>query len=138
MLPAQMAARQQFRAMRSRATSMSDTRGTYSDGGPDDIPRTFRREREARERAAAVPVPDVPGYAHPQSYDAAFGSDVPAGVVKKIKVPFFSLMMFFMKAVLAAIPALLLLSVILWSAGQMLTKYFPWLLKMKIVISFPN
>ena len=30
-----------------------------------------------------------------------------------------------MKAVLAAIPAILLLSVILWSAGQVLTKYFP-------------
>jgi hypothetical protein len=122
---------------------MSDTRGTYSDGGPDDIPRTFRREREARERAASVPVPEVPSYAqqshaHPQSYDAAFGSDVPPGVVKKIKVPFFSLMLFFIKAVLAAIPALILLSAILWAGGQVLTSYFPWLLKMKIMISFPN
>jgi hypothetical protein len=116
---------------------MSDTRG-FTDG-PDDIPRTFRREREARERAAAAQSPEVPNYAaNPQSYDAAFGSDVPPGVVKKFKVPFFSLMAFFIKAVLAAIPAILLLSVILWSAGQVLTKYFPWLLKMKIVISFPN
>jgi hypothetical protein len=124
---------------------MSDTRGTYSDGGPDDIPRTFRREREARERAAAVPVPEVPKYdvpsyaaAHPQSYDAAFGSDVPPGVVKKFKVPFFSLMLFFIKAVLAAIPALLLLAAMLWAGGQVLTTYFPWLLKMKIMITFPN
>jgi hypothetical protein len=118
---------------------MSDTRGSFSDGGPDDIPRTFRREREARERAAAsqVPEPSV-SYAHPQSYDAAFGSDVPPGVVKKFKVPFFSLMAFFIKAVLAAIPALILLSAILWGGGQLLTKYFPLLLKMKIVISFPN
>jgi hypothetical protein len=121
---------------------MSDTRG-YTDG-PDDIPRTFRREREARERAAAAQTPEVPNYAansqayNPQSYDAAFGSDVPPGVVKKFKVPFFSLMAFFMKAVLAAIPALLLLSIMLWGLGQMLTKYFPWLLKLKIVISFPN
>ena len=119
--------------------SMTDTRGSYSDGGPDDIPRTFRREREARERAAAVPVPEVPNYAtNPQSYDAAFGNDLPAVVVRKIKVPFFSLMAFFMKAVLAAIPAILFLSVLLWGLGQLLTKYFPWLLKMKIVISFPN
>jgi hypothetical protein len=117
---------------------MSDTRGTYSDGGPDDIPRTFRREREARERAAAVPVPEVPSYAHPQSYEAAFGSDVPPGVVKKFKVPFFSLMLFFIKAVIAAIPALILLAAMLWAGGQVLTNYFPWLLKMKIMITFPN
>jgi hypothetical protein len=124
---------------------MSDTRGTYSDGGPDDIPRTFRREREARERAAAVQVPEAPKYdaanyaaAHPHSYDAAFGSDVPPGVVKKFKVPFFSLMLFFIKAVLAAIPALILLAALLWAGGQVLTNYFPWLLKMKIMITFPN
>ena len=123
---------------------MSDTRGTYSDGGPDDLPRTFRREHEARERAAAVPVPEVPKYApqqpytHPQSSEAAFASDVPPGVVKKFKVPFFSLMFFFIKAVLAAIPALIFLTALLWAGGQVLTTYFPWLLKMKIMISFPN
>jgi hypothetical protein len=117
---------------------MSDTRG-YSDGGPDDIPRTFRREREARERAAATHAQENAAYAAPPSYEPAYaGSDVPPGVVKKFKVPFFSLMMFFMKAVLAAIPALILLSAILWGGGQLLTKYMPWLLKMKIVISFPN
>jgi hypothetical protein len=118
--------------------SMSDTRGSYSDGGPDDIPRTFRREREARERAAATQAPEVPSYPQQQSYEAAFGNDSPPGVVRKFKVPFFSLMMFFIKAVLAAIPALILLSAILWAGGQLLTNYFPWLLKMKIVISFPN
>jgi hypothetical protein len=127
--------------------SMSDTRGSYPDGGPDDIPRTFRREREARERAAtqsqeaaaaAAAAQATAAYAHPQSYEAAFGSDVPPGVVKKFKVPFFSLMLFFIKAVFAAIPALLLLSAMLWGGGQLLTKYLPWLLKMKIVISFPN
>jgi hypothetical protein len=123
--------------------SMSDTRGSYSDGGPDDIPRTFRREREARERAAASQTPAPPpdtsnNYASPHAYEAAFGSDVPPGVVRKFKVPFFSLMLFFIKAVLAAIPALILLAAMLWGGGQLLTKYFPWLLKMKIMITFPN
>jgi hypothetical protein len=126
--------------------SMSDTRGSYPDGGPDDIPRTFRREREARERAAsqsqeaaaAAAAATTTAYAHSQNYEAAFGSDVPPGVVKKFKIPFFSLMLFCIKAVFAAIPALILLSAMLWGAGQLLTKYLPWLLKMKIVISFPN
>jgi hypothetical protein len=120
--------------------SMSDTRGSFTDGGPDDIPRTFRREREARERAAAVsqPQPQDQPYPSTQSYEAAFGNDVPPGVVRKFKVPFFSLMFFCIKAVLAAIPALILLSAILWGGGQLLTKYFPWLLKMQIVISIPN
>jgi hypothetical protein len=127
---------------------MSDTRGSYPDGGPDDIPRTFRREREARERAAqdaaAAAVPAYPnaqtyqGSQAYQGYDQPPVNEVPPGVVKKFKVPFFSLMFFFIKAVLAGIPALILLSAMLWGGGQLLTKYFPWLLKMKIVISFPN
>jgi hypothetical protein len=113
---------------------MSDTRGSYTDG-PDDIPRTFRREREARERAAQDAA--APAYAAQPSYEAAFANDGPV-VVKKFKVPFFSLMAFFVKAVFAAIPAIILLGALLWAGGQLLTQYYPWLLKMKIVISFPN
>ncbi len=47
-------------------------------------------------------------------------------------------MWFFLKAVLAAIPALILLGALIWFAGDMLQKFFPELIKMKISITFPN
>ena len=53
-------------------------------------------------------------------------------------VPFGRLMMFFIKAVFAAIPALLLLTVLLWLFGQGLQSTFPQLLKMKILIYVPQ
>ena len=45
---------------------------------------------------------------------------------------------FFLKALFAAIPAIILLGIMLWVMGQVLTTYFPALLKMKILITFPN
>ncbi len=121
------------------------------DGEMDDLPRTLRREKEARMRQArereaiaaglAAPHPDPMGYAGTSSdaYATAYGQDetYPAAV-RSIEVPFFRLVAFFLKAVIAAIPALLLLGVILWLAGQALETAFPELLKMKILISFPN
>ncbi len=125
-----------------------------ADGGPDDLPRTFRRERDAqreqrereqRERAAvdqAFAPPPEPGFVETAGLEPyggqPFGTPYESGVVTAIKVPFFRLMMFFIKAVLAAIPALILLGILLWGAGQILTAYFPALLKMKILITFPN
>lgn len=122
-----------------------------ADGDMDDLPRTVRREKEARMREArereaiaaglAAPHPEPMGYAASPSdgYASAYGQDdtYPA-TVKSIDVPFFRLVAFFLKAVIAAIPALLLLGVILWLAGQALETAFPELLKMKILISFPN
>ena len=125
-----------------------------ADGGPDDLPRTFRRERdaqrearerEARERAAvdqAFAPPPEPAYRPEAGLDSyggqPFAAPYGAGVVTTLKIPFFQLMAFFVKAVFAAIPALILLGVILWGMGQILTTYFPALLKMKILITFPN
>jgi hypothetical protein len=141
--------------------------GTPAIAGPDfepllddaeDLPRTLRREKEARarearereaqERAAAPSLPmgeeDRP---RPQIYaaadmkpDAVAGSQgvlVPASV-RKIDVPFTDLVLFFLKAVLAAIPALILLTAVLWAFGTILELAFPWLIKTKILISFPN
>jgi hypothetical protein len=138
----------------------------------DDLPRTFRREKEAREREArereakereardradrqakerqASPrgAPSL-STAHdayataPQVYtDSNVQPDVtdmpfPASV-RRFDVPFLHLVTFFLKAVLAAIPALFLLGVILWFAGAALQGFFPDLVKMKILISFPN
>ena len=55
-----------------------------------------------------------------------------------LEIPFGRLVTFFLKALFAAIPALILLGIMLWGMGQVLTTYFPALLKMKILITFPN
>jgi hypothetical protein len=133
---------------------MTEAGMAMADGGPDDLPRTFRRERdaqrearerEARERAAAeqqfAPPPEPAYGAEPglDSYGAQpFGPPYDAGVVTALKIPFVQLMLFFVKAVFAAIPAIILLGIMLWGMGQILTTYFPALLKMKILITFPN
>lgn len=130
-----------------------------ADGGPDDLPRTFRREREAREREAAeraqaeraqadrerLSLGPSPAGAADDVYSVpvahAYPSDAEAAMpaaVKRIEVPFFHLVWFFIKAVFAAIPALLLLGALLWGAGQLLQTYFPWLVKAQILIHFPN
>ena len=117
-----------------------------ADEGSDDLPRTLRREREARQRAAREKeekaraatlthdfgLSDERG-ARPLTADAASGV-----TVTRFDVPFFHMMMFSIKAVLAAIPALLLLGVLLWFAGAVLKAYFPELVHMQILINFPK
>jgi hypothetical protein len=129
---------------------MTEARMAMADGGPDDLPRTFRREREAREREAreraaveqAFAPPPEPAYGPEPGLDnygaQPFGVPYYAGVVTALKIPFVQLMKFFVKAVFAAIPALIILGIMLWVMGQVLTNYFPALLKMKILITFPN
>jgi hypothetical protein len=109
----------------------------------DDLPRTFRREREAREREArekelrdrrdALAAREYLGADPPYGYDAAA-----AGTVARLEIPFFHLMRFFIKAVFAAIPALIILAGLLWLAGQGLSTYFPQLSKMQILIHVPK
>ena len=130
--------------------------GPISDESSDDLPRTFRREKEARareareraaqERAAAPSLstgPDGHSGPQPQVYRSADVDPrvddvlVPAAV-RRLEVPFLHLVKFFLKAVLAGIPALILLGVILWIAGAALQASFPQLIKMKILISLPN
>jgi hypothetical protein len=109
---------------------------TFSMTADDDLPRTIRREREAqerearkareaRERGAPVNLPSI-------EREGAFGMPAPAATVADIDVPFFRLMTFFIKAVFAAIPALIVLTALLWLFGQGLQSFFPQLLKMKI------
>lgn len=123
----------------------------------DDLPRTFRREKEAREReareraarerAAAPTLSATPDpYAAPAS-PKIYAEPAPAGAVKPIAastpvpaivraidVPFGQLVVFFLKAVIAAIPAIILLMAVLWGLGQVLEVFFPDMLKMKILI----
>ena len=112
---------------------------TLSMTADDDLPRTIRREREAqrearererlareREAAAAVSAPSIEN-------EGAYGALAsPPATVTDIDVPFFRLMTFFIKAVFAAIPALIALTALLWLFGQVLQTVFPQLLKMKI------
>lgn len=107
----------------------------------DDLPRTIRRERdarerEARERQAAIPSPAFEREGFMSGAVAA--PSAPAATVTDFEVPFVRLMLFFLKAVIAAIPALLVLTLLLWLFGHGLQSYFPQLLKMKILIYMPQ
>jgi len=122
-----------------------------ADEGVDDLPRTLRRERDARERAAREEEERMLRATRTHDFDLARGlepADYPApehegpeavpAVVTQFDVPFLRLMAFFIKAVFAAIPALIILGVLLWFAGDVLRNLFPWLVKMQILIHFPN
>lgn len=85
----------------------------------DDLPRafTYRRQR-AREAADALSAPEP----RPDSL-----LDVPLG----------GLSIFFLKCVVAAVPALCLAMAILWAVGAGLNAVFPELLQMQTLISAP-
>ena len=113
----------------------------------DDLPRTFRREREARERQALER--DTPSGGRVLRKAAASQRAAPDPVaantlpgesvtVTRFDVPFGHLAKFFVKAVFAALPALILLTIVLWGVGEVMQRYFPWLLKMRILIQFPG
>lgn len=105
----------------------------------DDLPRTIRRERDARaQRAAPASQPYQPA-GMPSA--AQLAGDLPPGdgpsvTVTALDIPFLRLMTFCMKAALAAIPALLLLSAVLFGIGQALQTFLPWLVKMRILVTF--
>ena len=119
------------------------------EGGPhDDLPRTLRREREAqarraREKEFGEPVikppiePDSPAPRFEPEPVVDF-DDPPEATVTRLDIPFVHLMLFFLKAVIAGIPALILLLAILWGIGEILTATFPELIKVKVLIGVPN
>ena len=110
----------------------------------DDLPRTFRREREAREREARA------REAHEREADviepAFLRRDAPhqhrmiAEPANEglLQIGFLRLMAFCIKAVFAAIPAILILAVLLWLGGQALATFFPHLPRMQILVHFPK
>lgn len=122
-------------------TSSNAALGT---GGVDDLPRTLRREREARDRAQQSSLAS----GIPLSAGTPAGTYVPAptmpehlaisgNTVTDIRIPFSRLMIFGFKLVFAAIPALILLFAILWLAGHALMNFFPWLVKVQLLIKVP-
>jgi len=114
----------------------------------DDLPRTLRREREARERAKREEETRKRNATLTHDYDANQRSmaaegpgraQLPAGgLVTGFDVPFFHLMRFFIKAVFAAIPALIILGVLLWFAGAALKRAYPGLVHTEVIIRVPR
>jgi hypothetical protein len=110
----------------------------------DDLPRTLRREREARERekreredkARAATLTHDFGASEARR-ELAAASAAPATVVR-FEVPFTHLTLFFIKAVVAAIPALILLGVLLWYAGLALKTFYPALIHTEVIIRIPR
>ncbi|MFM2421975.1 MAG: hypothetical protein RL291_505 [Pseudomonadota bacterium] len=114
----------------------------------EDLPRTLIREKAARQAAFADgtaaqrgqsfdPPPQGRAGAQPAyAADDGYPGELPPVAVQRFEVPFFRLAWFMIKCVLAGIPALLLLFVILWGMGQAIQKFLPWLVKMRILISF--
>jgi hypothetical protein len=62
----------------------------------------------------------------------------PAAAEDRLQMSFLRLTAFCIKVVFAAIPAILILAVLLWLGGQALATFFPQLPRMQIFIHFPK
>jgi hypothetical protein len=111
----------------------------------DDLPRTLRRAREEqRERQSTYSAMDdaygSPTAGEPYAPAEAYGYDYGAAVgdgtvtVGRLQIPFTHLVAFFLKAVIAAIPALILLTGLLWGMGQGLKHFIPAFRHFEIVV----
>lgn len=110
----------------------------FSTHPDDDLPRTIRREKDARQRSAAAASSHGGGYGTPppgRGYELPTADGV---TVSRFDIPFFRLMFFLIKCVLAGVPAVLLLGAMLFGLGQALKIFLPWLVKMQIVVTFPS
>jgi len=125
---------------------MTDTNFPLTaDSDFDDLPRTLRREKEARAREArerrnrsmdANMVGDPPTYLARTRPSSGSEGELMAASVERFDVPFHHLVMFFLKCALAAIPALILLGAIFFFGSKALEVFYPELLRMKILITF--
>ena len=116
----------------------------------EDLPRTLRRERAAQEKRARErgetksnrrrsATPDLGDHIEPHYGPETYVEEAPyPAVVRQLDIPFVHLMAFFLKAIIAAIPALIVLGALIWLSGEILQQFFPWLIKMKILIQFPD
>ena len=116
----------------------------------EDLPRTVRREKEARAREARErrerernsftneSLGDPPPHLSRSSVAPRI-YDEPAATEPSLRfdVPFAQHVIFLIKAALAAVPALILLSVALYFVGKGFGAFFPDLERTKILISFP-
>lgn len=123
---------------------MTETDYSLMGDGPEDLPRTLRREKEAREREAREREAKARAATLTHDFgasDTAFepkAAHAAPATVTRFDVPFTHLMAFFIKAVLAAIPALIVLGVLLWCAGALLKTFYPQLVHTEIIIRVPR
>ena len=112
---------------REHATSFGPATGTGQASGPGP------------SAASSAHLGSTMHAPHPMRMDHD-DADLPAppATVTAFDVPFTNLMFFFLKAVIAGIPALLLIGAILWGFGHVLQTFFPALLKLKIMIYVPQ
>ncbi|MGE3228893.1 MAG: hypothetical protein AB7J30_05600 [Hyphomicrobium sp.] len=128
---------------------MTDTNFPLAaDGDFDDLPRTLRREKEARAREARERreresrsmdgnmVGDPPSYLARTRPSPGSEGELTAASVERFDVPFHHLVMFFLKCAIAAVPALVLLGALFFFGSKALEVFYPELLRMKILITF--
>ncbi len=101
--------------------------------------------RAQPQAAAPAAAPLAADYSRAQGYAQDYPApgrappgDAPPATITRLQVPFWHMVGFFLKAALAALPAILLLTVLLWGLGQLAQTYLPWLVKMRILITFPG
>ncbi|MGQ0673753.1 MAG: hypothetical protein ACT4N2_12870 [Hyphomicrobium sp.] len=118
---------------------MTDTNFPLSSANDtDDLPRTLRRERDRQRAAAAGGGPSTLSSVSHDHGSSDRSDDLTPAAVKKIEVPFWRLMLFFIKAVLAAIPALVLLGALIWGGMEALQTFYPDLIQTKVIICSPS
>lgn len=113
----------------------------FSMTADEDLPRTLRREKEAREREARErddAFNTAPGGDSDYDYAADERYEPDTVTVSYLQIPFLHLMLFFIKAVFAAIPALILLVIVAYLIGETLQSYIPWMRQFEIVIRPPS
>lgn len=142
---------------------MAEPELTMPSAKDQDLPRTLRRakaeqRRESLEREQAEPrreaaaKPDHPPADRARAHIPQIGSQFRAGeyaeqsryqddgedevTITRIRVPFFHLMGFFMKAALASVPALILIGAILYGITLLIQRFLPWL-QPQLFILFP-
>lgn len=102
----------------------------FSMTADEDLPRTLRREKEAREREAQDREPIAMAASQPDD-DYEYVDEIaydPDGVtVTRLNIPFLHLMWFFIKAVFAAIPAVIIFVAVCILIGETLQSQLPWL-----------
>jgi len=92
----------------------------------DDLPRALRGAPfRATSESTALEAPEI-------------GRTADGAVVTDIQIPFWKLVVFLMKVALAALPALLIVAVMLYGIAEVVGALFPQLVKMKIQIYVPS
>ncbi len=110
----------------------------------DDLPRTLRRERALQQQQTVMQEPLRLNSSRLNPTPSTLGLEGPVDsvpdrvVVGRFNVPFLHLVLFFIKALFAAIPALILLGVLLFGAGEVLQIYFPELRQFELIMRVPR